>query len=122
MGHPEPDPLSYLAEPLDGIADFFDDIIAANKAREAAIRAIVEAGSEFLSGIPGGDWIKSQVRLALNPIELAPANLSAAKKFEHYQLMLEARGFTVDPTTPTIVALRGLSSGGQQHDTTSAES
>lgn len=54
------------------------------------------------------------------PITLAQCDWTEAQRYAHYQQMLEARGYTVDATHPTVVALRGLSANGTVHETTSA--
>jgi hypothetical protein len=123
MSHKEPpDPLSYLTEPFDDIGEFFDEIVAAAKARDEFIAGLAAAGGAILSALPGGDAIKAAIRRELNPIVPAPAGASAAKQYWHYQKMLEARGYTVDPNTPTVVAMRGMTPAGGGHATTSAAS
>jgi hypothetical protein len=77
----------------------------------AALRGLVEA-------IPPS--VRRDIAEALVPIELAPVVLTEAAKFEHYQRIIEARGFTVDPGSPTVLAIRGMGTDGTLHPTTSA--
>jgi hypothetical protein len=123
MGKEPPDPLSYLTEPFDDIADFFDELTAAAKQREQFIEAMAGLGAGLLGALPGGNYLKAAIKRELNPIVPAPAGASAAKQYWHYQKMLEARGYTVDPKNPTVVAMRGMTTaGGAPHSTTSAPS
>ena len=54
------------------------------------------------------------------PIGLAPAGASQAEQYAHYERMLTSRGFTLHPSEPTVLALRGMNPDGASHDTTSA--
>jgi hypothetical protein len=53
------------------------------------------------------------------PITLAPAGASQAEQYAHYERILTSRGFTVDRSAPTVLALRGMNADGATHDTTS---
>jgi hypothetical protein len=70
--------------------------------------------------LPFGDRLLAYIKKEMNPVERAPANATQAQKYEHYQRMLEARGYTVDEKTPTVVALRGVNSTGGKQVTTAA--
>lgn len=101
-----------------------DVVMAPIEAREAlrqGLRDALEGASEFFSAVPGLGFIGSAIqRDLLHPVELPPKGASEARQYEHYKQMLEARGFTLDPTNPTVVGLRGLDTKGDAHDTTSA--
>lgn len=120
MGKPAPNPLDYLENPFDDIIDGLLEEARKAKQREEAGKAMAALVTGVIGALPGGDAINAAIKRQLNPIELAPAKAGPAKQYEHYQKMLEARGYTVDPNTPTVVALRGLSNTGGAHSTTSA--
>lgn len=66
-------------------------------------------------------------RVALDALEapfepnyLASPTASQAEQYEHYKRIIEARGYTLAPDSPTVLAIRGMSSDGTLHPTTSA--
>ena len=76
-----------------------------------ATRAAIEA-------LP--DSMRRNLAEALVPVRLAPPGASVAEQFEHYKAIIEARGFSLDPVHPTVLAIRGMASDGTVHPTTSA--
>src|SRR5262245_53657352 len=113
---------------MELLEDYWDDVtfkelrdavMAPIEAREA-LRNVLEGASEFFSAIPGLGFIGTAIQRELNPIELPYKGASEARQYDHYKRMLEARGFTLDPTNPTVIGMRGLDSKGNAHATTSA--
>src|SRR5262245_49024470 len=113
---------------MELLEDYWDDItfnelrdtvMAPIDAREA-LRSVLEGASEFFGAIPGLGFIGTAIQRELHPIELPYKGASEARQYEHYKKMLEARGFTLDPTNPTVVGMRGIDSTGSAHATTSA--
>lgn len=51
------------------------------------------------------------------PITLAPAGASPAQQYAHYERILASRGFRLDPSGPTVLAIRGLNANGAAHET-----
>jgi len=93
--------------------------IDGKQAAQDAVRAVGGAAAGVYKFF--GDNATSQaIQKSLNPVVLAPTGASQARQYDHYKRMLEARGFTLDPTNPTVVGLRGLDSTGAQHATTAA--
>ena len=121
MGKPAPNPLDYLENPLDDIIDAMLEEARKAKQREEFGQAVAGVVTGMIGALPFGNRLNAAIKRGLNPIELAPAKAGPAKQYEHYRLMLEARGYTVDPNTPTVVALRGVSSTGGKHDTSAAQ-
>jgi hypothetical protein len=122
MGRPAPNPLDYIENPFAEVIDALLDEAQKAKQREEFGRAVAGLVTGAIGALPGGDRINAAIKRELNPIVLAPAKAGPARQYEHYQKMLEARGYTVDPKTPTVVALRGVSATAGAHATTSAAS
>ena len=121
MSHKEPpDPLDYLENPFGEIIDALLEESEKARQREEFGKAMAGLVTGMIGALPFGDRINAAIKRELNPIELAPAKAGPAEKYEHYQKMLEARGYTLDPKTPTVVALRGVSTTTGKHDTTAA--
>jgi hypothetical protein len=116
---------------LKGAADRFardmDDAIKQHERQEQLKKGLRESAvmagravKRAVDALPIPDSVRSTaasiVAQILNPVRLPPASYSESEQFEHYKRMLEARGFTLDPSHPTVVALRGLnSSDGSVH-------
>ena len=122
MGKPAPNPLDYLENPFDGIIDAMLEEAKKAKQREEFGQAMAGIVTGMIGALPGGDRINAAIKRELNPIVLAPAKAGPNKQYEHYEKMLAARGYTLDPKTPTVVALRGISTTAGKHDTTAAPS
>jgi hypothetical protein len=118
MGKPAPNPLDYLENPFGQIIDALLEEAQKAKQREEAGKVMAGIVTGVIGALPFGDRINAAIKRELNPIERAPAKATQAQKYEHYQKMLEARGYTVDPKTPTVVALRGVNSTGGKQVTT----
>jgi hypothetical protein len=72
----------------------------------------------LLDALP--DTVKRRLAEAAVPIELAPPHASQAEQYEHYKRIIEVRGCTLDPNSPTVLAVPGMSSDGAAHTTTSS--
>lgn len=117
---------------MELLEDYWDDVtfkelrdavMAPIEAREAlrqGLRDALEGASEFFNSVPGLGFVGSAIQRELHPVELPPKGASEARQYDHYKRMLEARGFTLDPTNPTVVGMRGLDTTGAAHATTSA--
>jgi hypothetical protein len=57
-----------------------------------------------------------------NPIAMAPAGATEAQQYEHYRRIIESRGFKLDASAPTVLAMRGISSDGLSHAAESTRS
>lgn len=83
--------------------------------RQWEFAQLVKKGVEALP-----ESVRQTLYKALNPVRLAPASASEAEPFEHYRGILESRGYALDP--PTVLAIRGMSSDGTVHMTSSTRS
>jgi hypothetical protein len=104
------------------LEDVFRDLAQKQERAVPAIAAAVgQSLKDTLEALPGGKQISQRIGDLVSPppIALAPANASAAEKYAHYERILAARGFAVDPSGPTVVALRGMNAKGNVHESTS---
>lgn len=94
---------------------------AQERSRAADAEALQKAAKEIVGAVfPGAGLVMALADMPPAPIALAPAGASQAEQYAHYQRILGTRGFTLDPSGPTVLALRGMNTDGAAHATTSA--